>query len=433
MTKVIVIGGGPGGRICSMALAKLGAEVTLIEKKHLAGTCLNEGCMVTCAFNDVVKTLNEVKHLEDIGVLESQEVKFNYKDITKKIKETQEILRKINHNDTVESGVEVVYGEARIEKGKHIFVGDDEYKYDKLVIATGSNPHIPDIKSVKNGITHRDILDLEELPEKLVVIGGGVIGCEIANIFSALGSEVHLVSRGSLFKYLDDAIVEYIETKLMKNIHIHKNTVAEEISKDGVKTNNGFIEGLAFIATGREPNSEMFTGLVRVDDNGAIIVDEHMQTNNHKIYAVGDVIGGTLLTPVARMEGTVAARNIMGIEVSADYNNIPRSISLNQDVSLINTGNEDSESNVLKLNTPGLAGPGAFWHVLSGDTGITKIKIQPETGEFYRVASVAPNSRLNMAYLGMLMRMGANYEDFEKFIEVHPSTDAVSTLVKYVL
>ena len=161
--KNIVIGSGPAGRLASMQLGKLGEEVTLIEKNHIAGTCLNEGCMVICALTDITKFIDTNKRFNNHGFLKSQ-IEISYEKIVEKITKTQETLRKIEQMENESVGNKVIFGEASID-GNEIKVNNESFEYDNLLIATGARPFIPDIKGSEYGLTNKDILKLDDVPE----------------------------------------------------------------------------------------------------------------------------------------------------------------------------------------------------------------------------------------------------------------------------
>ena len=196
--KNIVIGSGPAGRLASMQLGKLGEEVILIEKNHIAGTCLNEGCMVICALTDITKFIDMNKRFNNHGFLKSQ-IEVSYEKIVEKITATQKALRAIEQKENESVGNKVIFGEASID-GNEIKVNNESFEYDNLLIATGARPYIPDIKGSDYGLTNKDILKLDDVPEKLNIIGGGIIACEIANIYSTLGSEVNVLARSEFLK-----------------------------------------------------------------------------------------------------------------------------------------------------------------------------------------------------------------------------------------
>ena len=423
----IIIGGGPAGRAAAIELSFLEEEVTIIEKNHLGGTCLNQGCMVICGLRDITSFLHDAKNFDEHNILEV-DYNFKYKNIADGVKKVISKIRDVTKKETKDAGIEVIYGEAKVPDKNHVEVEGEKIAYDNLIIATGARPYTPPIKGSENAINYQNLLDLEEVPENLTIIGSGVIAAEIANIFSILGSKVNIICRGQFLSRIDDEIRDYI-TRLLNDVKIYTNTKTEEIKEKGVKTEKGYIEGLPFLATGMTPNSEIID-IVKKGEKGNIIVNDKMETSCKNIYAAGDVIGGIGTTPVARMEGAIAGLNAAGIEKRIDYNYIPHAISLNYDVSFIEIEETKGEKFV-EGKMPGAAGPGSFWRVLDDNTGFSKVQVDLGTGTIQKVYSISPSSRNVVAYLSLLLRLGARTYDFENFVETHPSTDVLYKLMRF--
>ena len=426
----IVIGSGPAGRLGSLELGKLGEEVTLIEKNHIAGTCLNEGCMVICALTDITKFIDSSKRFNNYGFIKSQ-LEISYDKIVEKIVETQEMLRKLNQMENESFGNNIIYGEASIEDNM-VHVNNESFEYDNLLIATGARPFIPNIKGSEFGLTNKDILKLDDVPEKLNIIGGGIIAAEIANIYSTLGSEVNILARSNFLKEIRDNTRRYVLEKIIPDVNIYENVNVVEAFKDKVLTEDGEeLEGIPFFATGRTPNSEIAEGIVELNDDNTIKVNEMMKTNVDNIYAAGDVIGGYQLTPVARMEGITAARNMAGYGNKISYNCIPQTLSLNTEVSFVeNENSECSEDDKSTISFPGIGGPHAFWKILTGDTGYCEIEFDKKNNKINSINSISPSSVSDVAYLSYLMRMDYDLDDYAEFLEIHPSTDTNYKIIK---
>ena len=428
--KNIVIGSGPAGRLGSLELGKLGEEVTLIEKNHIAGTCLNEGCMVICALTDITKFIDENNRFNNHGFLKSQ-IEVSYDKIVEKIKETQVMLRKLNQMENESVGNNVIYGEASIE-GDAVVVGGESFEYDNLLIATGARPFIPDVKGSEFGLTNKDILKLEDVPEKLNIIGGGIIACEIANIYATLGSEVNVLARSTFLKELGKNAKKYVLEKIIPDVNILENTSVSEVFEDKILTdNNEELDGVPFFATGRTPNSEIAEGFVELNDDKTIKVNEMMQTNLSNVYAAGDVTGGYQLTPVARKEGITAARNMAGYGNKMTYDCIPQTLSLNMEVSFVeNEKARLSDDEKATISFPGIGGPGAFWKILNAETGFTEIDFDKNKNRINKINHISPSSVSDVAYLSYLMRMDYDLDDYGEFIEIHPSTDTNYKIIK---
>ena len=426
--KNIVIGSGPAGRLGSYELGKLGEDVTLIEKKHIAGTCLNEGCMVICALSDISKFIDSNRRFNEYGFIKSQ-IDVSYDKIVAKIKETQQLLRKLNQMENESVGNNVIYGEASIKENS-VEVNGESLEYDNLLIATGARPHIPDVKGSEYGLTNKDILKLDNVPDKLNIIGGGIIACEIANIFSTLGSEVNVIARSEFLKEIDADTKKFILKYIMSDVNIAEHTDIIECGKNKVVLSNGNeLEGVPFFATGRVPNSEIAKGFVDLNPDNTIKVNEFMQTSIDNVYAAGDVTGGWQLTPVARMEGICAARNMANYPNKVSYNSVPQSISLNTEVSFVENekiGDVETET----ISMPAIAGPGSFWKILTGDTGYAKIEFDKENNRIKKINSISPSSVSDVAYLSYLMRIDSPLDEYENFLEIHPSSDTNYKIIK---
>ena len=442
--KNIVIGSGPSGRLGSLELGKLGEEVLLIEKKYIAGTCLNEGCMVVCALTDISRFLKNYKRFSDTLGFIKGDIEFDYAQAVLKVKETQQKLRYLNELENKGVNNEIIYGEAdiKVEDDRIIVsvnVNDENnnptgkietFEAENVLIATGGRPFIPDIKGSEFALTSSDVLQLDEVPEKLNIIGGGIIAAELSNIFSSFGSDVKVIARSKALKEIDEEFKGYLLEKFLGDIEFLEDTDVLEIKENSVVTSKGEFEGKTLIDTGRVPNSEIVEGIVELNEDKSIKVNEFSQTSNPQLYAAGDVTGGVTLTPVARKEGISAARNMAGYLNKLEEDIIPQSLTLDMDVSFIKrlkSAHEDRE--FIDITIPGLGGPNAFW-TLNETTGKTKVTLDKETGEIEKAISVSPSSVEASAYIAFLMNMGIKKEDFDEFLEVHPSTDAYYKILK---
>ena len=445
----IVIGAGPAGRLGSFELGKLGEETLVIEKKYIAGTCLNEGCMVVCALTDISRFIRNFERFSEIGFIDGN-ISFDYKAACDSVKKTQLFLRKLNQEENESVNNKVLYGEASVEINdedkiivtvkldnenelqKEEYNGKEtlSFEAENLLIATGARPFIPNIPGAEYALTSSDVLNLEEVPPKLNIVGGGIIATELSNLFSSFGSEVRIIARSEILKDLEPEIKSYVVKKLIKEVNICENTNVLEITENSIITDNGEFEGKTLIATGRVPNSEIVEDIVELNEDGSIKVNEFFQTSNPHIYSAGDVTGGITLTPYARKEGISAARNMAGYLNKFDDIIVPQSLTLDLDVSFTQRQKGQDGDNVEDVIIPGLGGPHAFWRILRGETGITKISLDTETEKIVRASQISPSSIDDTAYLAFLMNMGIEKDDFDDFLEVHPSTDAYYKILK---
>lgn len=275
-------------------------------------------------------------------------------------------------------------------------------------------------------------MKIDKVPEKLNIVGGGIIAVEVANIYSTLGSEVNIIARSKALKEIDSDIKDYIFKNLLSEINILEETDVVECKKNKVITNkNEELEGVPFFATGRVANSEIVRDIVELNPDNTIKVNEMMETTKEHVYAAGDVTGGYQLTPVARMEGITAARNMANYPNKVVYHAIPQTLSLNTEVSFVeDEKNNCSEEDKVDIGIPGIAGPGAFWKILSGDTGYTKISFDKKQNKIKKINSISPSSVSDVAYLSYLMRINSPLDEYGDFLEIHPSTDANYKIIK---
>ena len=421
--NVVVVGGGSAGRAASIEAAQIGEEVILIENDKIGGKCLNTGCMVICGLNDVAKFAINAQKFNEMGITNINP-KIDFEKVAEGVRNTVGKIRGVITSETKKSGVNIINGKAEINDG-YVTVDGVNYPYDKLIIATGSQAFIPKVDGVEHAKTYKDILNYKKVPEKMLIVGSGTIATELAGLFSAFGTDVHILCRSTFLKEVEADIRDYIVEKLLKNVEIHENTTVSEIYPDGVLTNSGRMSGEVMLAVGMNPNSDLVKHLVETGKKGEIIVNKRMQTSNNDIYAAGDVVAGIGTTPVARMEGVVAARNACGVAAEVNYNFIPSSISLYYDVSYIKSNEEGINGHI-----PGSAGPGAFWNVLDRETGFTKVVVDNE-GKIKGISSISPSARSVLAYMAKFMKEGYKTYDFDDFVEAHPSTDAVYKLLRY--
>jgi len=256
------------------------------------------------------------------------------------------------------------------------------------------------------------------------------VAAEFAYIFSTYGCHVTILSRSTFLKETDKHL-RSLAIRELAGVAIRENTPVTSVTGEGrvasVRIPEGELEADAvFLAAGLVPNSEVLDG-VKKGPLGEVVVDNRMRTNIPDVYACGDVVGPPYLTPVARHQGIIAADNILGIPRTMDYSNIPRSISLTHELAYCINESDGMGS----ITIPGPAGPGSFWSVPSGQTGMAKVIFDPESGDLSGFCAAGPGGGLIAGYMAFLMKKHFSVHDFGEFIEVHPSTDGVYGLAKY--
>ena len=330
--EIIIIGAGPGGYVAAERAGARGKKTLLIEKAHLGGVCLNEGCIPTKTLLHSAKQYEHSVHSESIG-LTVENASF---DLSKAMAWKEKVI------DTNRKGiaflmkkykVDVVEGAASFIDRKTIRVGEDEYTGENIIIATGSLPAIPPIPGAdgEKVLTSTELLSIETMPEKLVVVGGGVIGLEFASFFSMLDVEVHVVE-------MLDEVVPFMEPELAKNLRramkavkFHLGAKVTSIDKDGTVhfeqkgKQQQLPSDIVLMAVGRKPNTEglnLEAGEVKTS-RGNILVNDMLQTSAPGVYAIGDVIGKSLFAHSASRMGEVVVDRICGGVDEVHWNAIP--------------------------------------------------------------------------------------------------------------
>ncbi|MBN2734682.1 MAG: NAD(P)/FAD-dependent oxidoreductase [Methanomicrobiaceae archaeon] len=432
---ITVVGGGPAGRLAAIHLALAGEEVELIERQgSLGGQCLHQGCMVICGLNDCAKVIDESEKLRKLSVLDSKP-KVSLPDLWAGINNIQSTISGILNSETEASGVSIVKGEAHLD-GRELLVDNRVVETDKILIATGSKPFIPDIPGNRlSGVYNpHTVSGLREIPKNLVIVGGGIIAAEYSYIFSAFGADVTIVSR-SLFLRDKPEILRKTAVKDIRNVDIREYTLLREICGEN-KVESVILENggrpyridcdAVFFAAGLIPRTENISGISK-GDMGEILINDRYKTDIEGVYAAGDVTGRVFMTPYARMQGISAARSMLGETPPEMPQFIPQSLKLFYEHSFCFKNREKT----FDIGLPSPAGPGSFWSVPERNTGRSVISVEKATGDVRGMYLGAPSSSAVASYMAYLMEKGVNVSDFERFIEVHPSADGISPLIKY--
>ena len=426
---IIVVGGGPAGRMAALRLAGAGREVTILEKRALGGQCVHDGCMLVCALNDVARSIMSARHLEEMGIL-SGNVSVDYPALLEKLEATQDKLRYILNMETTGAGVKVEYGvEAEVRDGV-VYVDGKPREAEAVIIAAGGQMNIPDVegKDLPGTYNARTLRSMPALPKRLVIIGGGISAAEFAYIYAAFGCEVTLIARSSLLSMLPSPLLADARRDLSA-VDIRENTPLEKIL--GTDHVEGVVAGgetipcdAVLFATGVKPESPFVSGVAKGAD-GAILVNEQMETSIPGVYAAGDIIGGKCFTPAARLQGFAAADAILGHPRNVELSQIPFSVVLGLDYTVCppKTAGE-------KETMPNIAGPGSYWHVLDGTVGHMQLETGAD-GTILGFASSGPSTSLVGTYLGYLVRKGVTVHEFSPMLEVHPNSDGLYSLIRF--
>ncbi|GAB6087494.1 dihydrolipoyl dehydrogenase [Alkaliphilus crotonatoxidans] len=441
--KVAVLGGGPGGYVCAIRLAQLGAEVTLIEKERLGGTCLNVGCIPTKVLLHTAE-IYETLHREgqELGIhipklaLDWAALQGRKEQIVNQLVGGVEGLIQSN-------GIRHLKGTGRLIDQNHIQVelthGELERVYfDKAVIATGSEPKIVPIPGVNQEgvITSTEALSLNKVPESICIIGGGVIGCEFAGIYNAFGAQVTIVeAMPRLMAALDQDIVEVFQNQILESgAKIHVDSKVQAIQRADnklavqVETPRGNITIEAekvLMAIGRSPVIKNL-GLEEVDiliDRGAIKVDPRtMQTSLENIYAIGDCNGGTLLAHVASAEGVLAAESIMGIRPTITFKAIPSGVYTKPELASVGLTEAEAQKQGYQVRTgifPLYANGKSL--IMGEGNGLVKFVVDAATDEILGLHMAGPRATDLIVEGALALRLEATIDEIISTIHGHPT------------
>ena len=321
--NLVVIGAGSAGLIAALIGANAGAKVTLIESYQMGGDCLNTGCVPSKTLIASANVAHTIRQSREYG-FSTEDFEVDFAKVRERIRDA---IARIEPNDSVERytqmGVDCLRGHARLVDPHCVLVDDKEISSTSIVLAIGAEPHLPPIPglSESNPLTSENVWDLEELPNSLAVIGGGPIGCELAQAFSRLGSRVTLIEQlGRLLPGEDQEASSLIEqTFVAEGIDVQTGFSAKSCHNGRLTIENGGSSrevefDRVLVATGRTPRGKNM-GIedvgVRLRPNQSIAVNDYMQTNIGSIYACGDVVGPHQFTHMAAQQGWYAAMNAL--------------------------------------------------------------------------------------------------------------------------
>jgi glutathione reductase (NADPH) len=334
---LITIGAGSGGVRASRMAARTGAKVAVVEESRVGGTCVMRGCVPKKLLVYGSHFGHDFADARGFG-WDVAEPTFDWGELIANKNTELNRLEGIYHRILRENNVDLLDGRGVVTGPNSVEVNGQSYTAERILIATGSWPHLPDVPGIEHAITSNEGLDLDEFPKRIVIVGGGYIAVEFAGLFNALGADVNIVIRaGNILRGFDEDIRDTLAQEMEKSgIAIHRECVVRSIEKE----TNGFSVRLhgteiiecdqVFYATGRTPNTKGL-GLedvgVKLTEKGAVVVDEYFQTSTPSIFALGDVISRIELTPVAINEGMAfVASQFEGRPTPMDYDNVPAAV-----------------------------------------------------------------------------------------------------------
>ena len=440
MTHVAILGGGPAGYVGAIRARQLGAEVTLVEMDALGGTCLNRGCIPSKALLKTAEVARTVQDSSQFGV-DCQFQGFNWgQAIRRKNRVVAQVVKGVEYLMD-QNGIRVVRGKGRLADPLTIVVdtegGEETVRADRVLLCPGS---IPSPLPVPGGdapgvLTSDEILDLDRIPESLVVIGAGYVGVEFADIFSAVGSKVTIIEFLPRIVPGED---EEVSAELARSFRRRKIDMFTGARVSGMSERNGK-RLVAFTQEGQEREVEAEVVLSAVgrwantegiglseaglEMNGRFIkVNGRMATNVPQVYACGDAIGGYLLAHVAFAEGKVAAQNALGRESEMDYTAIPSAVYTHPEIG--STGLTEAQAGERGIDVK----VGRFFFRAAGKAvaeaereGMAKVVVKAATGQVIGGQIVGPHATDLIHEVVLAVRLGATAEQVGEMVHAHPT------------
>ncbi|PKL37350.1 MAG: dihydrolipoyl dehydrogenase [Spirochaetae bacterium HGW-Spirochaetae-1] len=456
--KILILGAGPGGYIAAVRAAQLGAEVSIIEKEHVGGTCLNWGCIPSKVMITTAELLEKIKKSQSYGITVDGSIGVDMPRLMERKNSVIEAQRKGILSLLKHHHIRYIQGTAYL-KGKNIAAVRTEegqeldVPWDKLILAAGTSPfELPGLPfDGRRILSSNHALSLQKVPESILIVGGGVIGCEFAFLLSALGSRVSIVEAQSRILPLpsvDEDCSKILQREMKKrgiNFIVNRTIAGFEERDDGLHVEiapSPFLQNPAekdkkpvfetvekiLVCIGRIPNTRNIDGFdsldVELDKKGWVLADNRMLTSNADVYAIGDILGPSkiMLAHVASAEGLVAAENAMSGHRTMDYRIVPGAIFTSPEVA--NVGLTESQaveegfavrSDSVLFRVIGKA------QVLGDIAGQAKIVSEKNSGRILGVHIIGPHATDLIAEGTLAIKMGATVEDLVNTIHAHPT------------
>ena len=428
-----VIGAGSGGVRCARMSASYGARVAVAEELYLGGTCVNVGCVpkklfsygshYPAAFEDAAgygwnvgeSTLDWERLIENKN---------------REIERLNDIYRKILGN----SDVTIHEARASLKDAHTVLVGGEEVTADKILVATGGWPTVPDFPGKEHAITSNEAFFLEDLPKRVIMVGGGYIAVEFAGILHGYGSHVTQLYRGDMFlRGFDQDLRSHLAAEMLKqgiDLRFNANIASLEKTADGVvatlEDGSTLEADVVMYATGRAPNTRNI-GLeelgVEIKKDGSIVVDDQFKTSVDNIYALGDVIDRFQLTPVAIAEAMVLSGNLFnGQNLSTDYADIPTAVFSHPNIGTVGLSEEQAREEYADIDVY-KSDFKPMLHTLSGrdERTLMKLIVDKASDRVVGCHMVGPDAGEIIQGMGVALKAGATKAQFDATVGIHPT------------
>ncbi len=444
---VIVIGSGCGLNIVNEALAH-GLSVALVDKGPLGGTCANLGCIPSKMLIFPAERITEIQEAEKLGI-ETDIRSIGFKSIMERMRKVvREDREHLRHELSYVDNLDFHEGEGHFVNDYIIEVNGEKIKGDKVFIASGSRPLIPPIKGLESVdyLTNETVLQLTELPENLVIVGGGYVAVEYSHFFAAMGTKVTILEMADRLVLSEEPeIAETLKNEMGRRMSVHTSVQAEAVKSSGHRVTvvvndlkgggrKEFTAQRILMAVGRRSNADLLkvenTG-VELDKRGFIRVDEYLETTKKNIFAVGDINGQQMFTHVANVEASLAADNaIHGSKKKMDYSAAPHAVYSHPQIASVGM-TEETARKAHKV----LVGKARYSDVAQGqammeENGFAKAIVEAGTGKMLGFHIIGPYAPILIQEVINAMASGATVEQIQASMHIHP---AVTELIPRVL
>jgi dihydrolipoamide dehydrogenase len=427
-----VIGSGPGGYVAAIHAARLGARVAILEQKdsEWGGTCLNWGCIPAKALVQSAEVLQAVRRAGEFGVrvgepeVDWPAMQVRKDSVVKSLRQGVQGLLKAN-------GVEMITARGRLLGGNRVDAGGRQLDSSNLLLAPGSVVSLPPFPGADLGLTSDTILGLEQVPESLVVIGGGVVGMEFAGVFSLLGTQVTVVEMlDQLLAPLDpDVARRFQQLMARRGVRFHLGARVEAVERSGsgfsVRSSAGELAGeQVLVATGRRPNTADL-GLEEASvatERAAITVDRHLRTNQEGVYAIGDVTGISMLAHTASYQGEVAVTNALSEKrISADYSTIPACVYTDPEIAYVGMSEARARADGMEIRVGQFPFSALGRAQVLGETqGLVKV-VADSDGYLLGVTIMGPRATDLIAEAVLAVNQGLSAAELSHAVHAHPT------------
>ena len=442
---LLIIGAGPGGYVAAIRAAQLGQKVLIVDKAEFGGVCLNRGCIPSKALISAAHQYEKMTEASEIGI-EAENVKVDFAKVQKwkesvVTKLTSGVDSLLNCNN-----IQTFSGEAMFINGQEARIFNENesprYRFKNCIIATGSRPI--ELKAFPFGgriLSSTEALELKEIPQSLIIIGGGYIGIELGQTYAKFGTKVTILEGADkILPGFEHEVSQPVEKHLKKaGVEVHTTALAKEAKKTEKNitvtfTVNGEDKKVTaeyvLVTVGRQPNTDGELGLdlikLNLSDRGLIEIDDQCRTNTPHIYAIGDIVEGPALAHKASYEGKVAAEVIAGQSSKIDYKAIPAVVFSEPEIASIGINETEAKAQgiVVKVGKFSYAGNGRALS-LNETEGFVKLIADNETGLLLGAQIVGAEASNLIAEIGLAIEMGTTLEDIALTIHAHPTLSEI--------